>query len=520
MKKTKVIHPFLFAAFPILSLFSANADTVAPSDVWSSILLAVSGAAILWFMLWPILRDSFKRGLAVSLAVFLCFSYGPAMDGLRWILGQSRLLRDVSSFWLLCAGMAALATGLLPLMRTRRSLDGITRFLNKFSLIVVLIALCSALVEVGRYQYYTLHTHTAPTSASTTPVRDPSSPAPPNIYYITLDAYARADILKDIFHYDNTSFVTALRQRGFFVANKSHSNYMYTNLSLSSSLNLDYLSPNDDSLKGNTAFRIQILNQTRTNKVSTFLKERGYKYIAFDTGSESLRQTNADVVEKPAIILSEFQNLLITKTPLRTFLSRMPNPWQYFVHRNVILHALDRLSELATLGSPLFVFALVPAPHAPFVLDANGDAVYPKIPFSMLDGHSLIGYGMTPEDYIAGYTAQLAYVSKRVLQIVDRIQAATPNSVIIIQGDHGSRMGLTDDPATTNLHEVFSNLSAVYLPDRDADALFYDDMSNVNAFRILFNAYFGTHYERLPDRSFFSPWSLNAMVDVTDKTKR
>jgi hypothetical protein len=46
-------------------------------------------------------------------------------------------------------------------------------------------------------------------------------------------------------------------------------------------------------------------------------------------------------------------------------------------------------------------------------------------------------------------------------------------------------------------------LNAYYLPDADTSFL-YDKISPVNSFRVLFNAYFNTGYEILPDRSYFT----------------
>ena len=51
----------------------------------------------------------------------------------------------------------------------------------------------------------------------------------------------RADNLKVVYGFDNTAFIKDLSQRGFYVANCSQSNYAYTELSLASSLNANYL---------------------------------------------------------------------------------------------------------------------------------------------------------------------------------------------------------------------------------------------------------------------------------------
>jgi hypothetical protein len=47
----------------------------------------------------------------------------------------------------------------------------------------------------------------------------------PDIYYVILDGYARADILDELYGYDNSRFLDYLERHGFFVAETSHSNY-------------------------------------------------------------------------------------------------------------------------------------------------------------------------------------------------------------------------------------------------------------------------------------------------------
>ena len=63
----------------------------------------------------------------------------------------------------------------------------------------------------------------------------------PNVYYIILDRYASSKVLKDVFDFDNQDFISQLSARGFHVTENSHSNYANTVLSLTSSLNMEYV---------------------------------------------------------------------------------------------------------------------------------------------------------------------------------------------------------------------------------------------------------------------------------------
>ena len=55
----------------------------------------------------------------------------------------------------------------------------------------------------------------------------------------------------------------------------------------------------------------------------------------------------------------------------------------------------------------------------------------------------------------------------------------------------------------------------IYLPSNKTN-IFYENITPVNIFRVLFNNYFGTDLEILEDRSFFSKDGYYDLIDVTD----
>ena len=64
---------------------------------------------------------------------------------------------------------------------------------------------------------------------------------PPDIYYIILDTYTRQDVYRRVLAFDNSEFITALRERGFTVNDCSLSNYNSTSASMISALDMQYL---------------------------------------------------------------------------------------------------------------------------------------------------------------------------------------------------------------------------------------------------------------------------------------
>ena len=60
----------------------------------------------------------------------------------------------------------------------------------------------------------------------------------PDIFHVVLDGYGRTDVFERAYGFSDREFVEGLRKRGFYVADDARSNYVQTELSLASMLNL------------------------------------------------------------------------------------------------------------------------------------------------------------------------------------------------------------------------------------------------------------------------------------------
>ena len=518
MNRPRAIHPLLFAFFPAVSLLSLHAGEVAFREAAWPIGILAGLYAALWLLLRPVLRDAHKRALAISLFWIFFFAYGPVINNVRGLLGHHDAFGGISLWFPALVALVAVALAISAIRGLRYDLATLTRILNRVAAATLAVAALTLLLHWVRYE------RSAPAPGEKSPhVASENIPKDrPNIFFIILDAYARADILQELYHYDNSGFLDYLRGKGFYVAGQSYSNYLFTYLSVSATLNLDYLNALAERDDAKTSFGDRVLRQLRSSRAAEFLRGMGYTFVTFSSGYAYTEYMDADVLKRPDAVLTEYQNALINMTPVRTLLNRLENPWQYLVRRNLTLYAFDQLPKLTEHGSPLFVFAHIVAPHPPFVLGEHGEAVYPRRPYLFTDGVAFMKSGITPEEYIDGYRKQLSFVNTRMKQIIDAILAASPNSIIIIQADHGSKLQFTDDLSTTNLKEAFAILNACYLPNRDASKILYPTVSPVNTFRLIFDAYFDAAlehpYGRLDDRSYFchGMTSYN-LTDVTGK---
>jgi hypothetical protein len=115
------------------------------------------------------------------------------------------------------------------------------------------------------------------------------------------------------------------------------------------------------------------------------------------------------------------------------------------------------------------------------------------------------------------YVRQLQWANQRVLAAIDELVDVPPGDepVIILQADEGpfpSRFASEErdfqwlEATPEELQQKFGILNAYHLPGVDlAELGFHERISPVNAFRIVFNAYFGADLPLLPDTVYLSP---------------
>ena len=140
---------------------------------------------------------------------------------------------------------------------------------------------------------------------------------PPDIYYIILDGYGRSDVLKNEYEYDNSDFLNALRDMGFYVADCSQSNYAQTQMSLASSLNFNYIDALSDRFVPGSEDRTGLDALIHHGAAREGLEKAGYKTVAFATGFLATELSDADYFLGPRRSLgelNEFESLLVETT--------------------------------------------------------------------------------------------------------------------------------------------------------------------------------------------------------------
>jgi hypothetical protein len=482
------LYPLFFAAYPVLALVGININEVEPAVLWRPLIILMLSAAILLIAFRLIIRDWHRAALLLSTLIFLFFTYGhlylflKKIDIAGFIIGRHRYMVPL---WL---GMGVLVVWWVT--RRLRNPQAFTPVLNLVS-IFLLIYPAFQIVSYGikRAETEKASLQAAQSKGATLPLG-----YAPDIYYIILDAYGRADVLQEMFGYDNRPFLQALEAKGFYVAKCSQSNYGQTMLSLTSSLNLNYLDALTSSLTPDSDTRAPLRALGQYNAVRKFLASQGYNIVSFATNFPVSEWKDANYfLSPPPQGMSGFEIMLSQTSLWRVPMDMVNEPPERVSaewYRRRTLFALEALEKtVPDIHSPKFVFAHLVIPHHPFVFGPNGEEL------------NSIEAGVPKfEEYKVKYPDQVTYINKRILSIVDLILKNSPNQpIIILQGDHG--------PAPFDvIARRMKNLNVYYFPD-NTEGL-YPTITPVNTFRVIFSKYFGQNYPMLEDRSLYSAYDI------------
>ncbi len=392
----------------------------------------------------------------------------------------------------------------------------ITAYFNLVSIVLVIFQV----VRLREGMYQVVRTKIKPTPASFAPLTQDiklQSASSPDIYVIILDGYARQDVLLNIYQYDNSEFIDRLKERGFYVATDSHSNYVQTPYTMASLWNLDYLPTWDSSYE----YSHYLYEPIQNNRVFNLLDKAGYTTVSFEQAVYYAEIKNSDVYLSDFLPLNNFETLLLADSPLEPLsnIFDLDIPlYTYKVHRQRMRYQLDTLKNIPTsIASPKIVYAHILTPHPPFAFSQNGDIRQPKQPFTLAEG---AGYQGGLEEYLNGYREQVQFISMEITRVIDTIleKSATP-PIIILMGDHGpAALFKWDADAPGCVWERTSNLYAVFLPDHQNTSDLYSSITPVNTFRIIFNTYFGTKFPLLEDNTYLMYWYEPTLkLDITGK---
>lgn len=508
-----VLHPYLLTAYFCIFLVAHNLGEIVVTDAMVAAVASLAVCSIALLVLMKVTKNAQKAGLAVSCLVLSFFSYGRAHSALRSVgfLFQNQKL--FFPLWVLLTGLLVFLVLRLrsPLAAKNGGAIGNVVAAVLFVMPVIVIVAQIARGQVGA------SSDRLKTSADAVPVLEQidafrglslkSDPLGPDLYYIILDGYARADTLALHFQHDNGPFLSFLRGRGFFVAETSTSNYAFTALSLASSLNGSYLDPVAAALGGSSTNLHPLNSLIVSNGVTRVLQESGFRVVQIGSWWKVRSVDSADRTRARYRFLNEFNILLLSTSILSVIDGELLAP----LMRKSVLDSFAALERAAAIPERKFVFAHIVSPHQPYLFGRNGEPLGTvKSIYRRLDTRN-------------GFLDQSIFITTRITKTIEEILRVSERPpIIVLQSDHGcgtvwstaiSGIGV---PTPEFLRAQFGILNAYLAPPQLQSAL-YESISPVNTFRVIINSLAQEPLPLLADRSYFSTFTAPyKLQDVTD----
>ena len=498
MNRQVVVHPILFAVYPVAFLYSRTQRSFDVSIMVAPLVVNVGLTLLLWYVLRKLTGERERSAIYVSVAVLGFYSFGAANELLIRVSLQQGLEHVTLTAKLIATSLLIVGVAAVLCLKLGRHISRLTYVVNVVGSVLVFMPAGEMLVEaLTAYRARSLLPDRS--AFHETPAVFSQATEKPDIYYIILDGYGRADFLADEYALDNSEFIDSLKEKGFYIAEQSRSNYPMTLVSLASSMNFTYL---DEVIGGNLqpntdwVFMRELLAD---NRACRLLRAAGYSIVSFESEYSEVGIRDVDVHLSEWWFLNAYQIGMLQMTPLPAIFQGLRKPLLYDLHRERILHTLEKLPEVAALPGPKFVFAHIFFAHEPFVFGRHGERVNRDWGYSWNKAPVA-----TREEYLEGYRMQVSYLNERLEAAVDHIvRQSERRPIVILQGDHGPSLGTSFERLEdTDVRERYSIFNAYLFPN-GGNQMLYPSISPANTFRVLFNYYFGTSYPLLEDKSYY-----------------
>jgi hypothetical protein len=476
-----LLPALLLAANPPLTLFEQN-ETELPLDViWQPLGITFVVAAALYGVVMVVTKSWTKAGALTALAVLWFFyfeTFRGDISGLHLDGGLTLAIWTV-----LCAAAA------VAISRARR---GLGTLMLGTGIAAVVLTLPPAL-KIASYQHTHPEVHGSdPRLWTTDPLPPPRTAVKrPDIYVIVPDDYARADVLRRYFHYDNAAFEAKLRRRGFTISENARSPYSDSESNIAAALNMGYL----DGLgrvMGKTNQDVRplkwLMEDSRASRVA---KSVGYRSVHLDSDEVTFAAGNPDI--SPVATPDSYPSLWLRKSVLREIGGRFGfnDGAQDERFRRNYRSSFARLNSVPDQRSPKFVVFHTLLPHDPYIFGARGQPVtFPSIADEVI--HSPLG--------MRYYLPQLRYTEHKLLESVDAIRKRSKDAAIVIQADEGFESGDKPFDEETAQDIRVKGLLALSLPGVPSVRA-PQPPNTVNTLRYVYNKLFGTHYSMVPSTS-------------------
>ena len=483
-----------FGMLPLIMYWAVNLGQVRAEEAYKPFLITVVSVWLLFHIFLPLLRSLAKTSLLMLLLIFVFFTYGH----LAMVLPEGSLLAAPRLFIIYSL---LFLSGTFLIFRTKLIPESVITYFQFLTMFLLIFNIVKILEFDPRYKVIDEIQPIAITGFATLNTL-------PDVYYIVLDAYARDDVLKEVYDLDNSDFINELRSRGFYIPDCAMSNYEHTMQTIPSVLNMNYLGSLGITDRDLSSFKSPIINLTLNNQVSKTFQAMGYQFVTARGWAAFNDITDSDIylnyyysIGEPDLLAEKtFGYNFWNTTLIHAYSDLSPDMVAKAAEANQPGHHVDLLNmgleyeksifwynqtkyvfqslkELPqSSGGPYLVYAHINSPHGPYVFNQDG-----SFRFAPDLNYETTYYGETIQP-----------LNEMVLDMIDTVIANSDiPPVIVLQADHGTHYFTNG----INKHKI---LSAYYLPG-DIDLIPYSTITPVNNFRLILHDYFDPSIILLPD---------------------
>lgn len=446
----------LVSVFPVVFLYSQNADIIAFTEVFPpSLLFFVIGlvSSILSFFY----LKSLSKSVILSILFMLIFS------NYIYIEKVVHLIFGNIKYWHLIPILLVILLHIAYFFKHKLT-ENIANDISKVLFIVfAILTLINIVFSIPKIIEYNRATDIIEKKENKS-IQAISNNDMPNVYYCVFDEYSGFEAIDKIYGYDNKKFEDFLNTSGFNISRDSYNDSSATVVVMNNILNLDYIY-NDDNIpkKPKPNKDIELYNVFRNH---------GYNIKGVGSTPEfSLPNVDGEIsIENKTIDGDNFSELVYKNTMLYHWL----NKTVYLERAETVLNAFDYMMDENNIPKqPTFTFFYLISPHAPFLFREDG---------------SVSSAGYTDWEDPEYYLGQFKYITKKITEMLNTILKEDPNSIIILQSDHAARYpSFVTEPLT--FKDKTNILNCVYFGGEKLEEI--QSQTGLNTILITLNKLFG-----------------------------
>jgi len=449
--------------YPCLFIYFINIEQSKVTDIFGMVGLFLANAVLIFVLAFFWLRDFHKAGILTNIILLLIQNFSLIEKGIASIFPAVYYWHIVLII-IFVAGNLGIITQRVLAREKALKINTILFFI--FGGLIVFNAL-SVTPKIYRLM-------TEKTGATELQVELSDNINNVNVYYFIFDEYGGLDCLERYCGYDNSPFYQSLEELGFNVSKNSRNGTYQSTVEIPNLLNLDHVN-----------------NEYMTHEAMVAALENPYLFRLFSENGYALNVFHSHVPYMPIDDSISDYLFEVNKGVVEDTL-------QYYILQKTIYYPLThqssgkKITEINNMfqyareswklqPNNLLTFGYFYFPHLPWFVDEFGNRMNVADAFNWRNSDAYLG--------------QLKYCNTKIIEMVTEIIEKDPQSIIIIQSDHGYRRpvflekeyGETIEDMDAEMPYMLNILNAVYYRGEKIEI---ESLTGLDTLRTVLNHHF------------------------------